>query len=57
MTNKGNDGYVVGISNADIYLNNDEPKKAKYWALWVMKKVNGKWFIDRQIWNNKPFVY
>lgn len=56
VTNKGNDGYVVGISNADIYPDNGEPEKAKYRALWVMKKVDEKWLIDRQIWNNKPVV-
>ena len=42
----GDFGYVIGISIATIY--------PKFRALWLMKKVQGDWKIDRQIWNNKP---
>lgn len=51
----GDFGYVVGISIATIYPDDGSPSRdAKYQALWLMKKVQGIWKIDRQIWNNKP---
>lgn len=51
----GDFGYVIGISIATIYPNDGGAiKKAKFRALWLMKKVQGSWKIDRQIWNNKP---
>lgn len=51
----GDFGYVVGISIATIYPDDGSPSRdAKYKALWLMKKVQGIWKIDRQIWNNKP---
>jgi ketosteroid isomerase-like protein len=51
----GDYGHVIGFSNATIYPNNGStPKKAKFRALWLMKKVQGNWKIHRQIWNNKP---
>jgi len=51
----GDFGYVVGISIATIYPDdNSSSRNAKYRALWLMKKVQGLWKIDRQIWNSKP---
>ena len=51
----GDFGYVIGISIATIYPNDGSPsKQVKFRALWLMKKVNQQWKIDRQIWNNKP---
>ncbi|MEA5470605.1 YybH family protein [Spirulina sp. 06S082] len=51
----GDFGYVIGISLATIYPEDDSPsKQAKFRALWLMKKECGEWKIDRQIWNNKP---
>ena len=51
----GDFGYVIGISIATIYPRDGSPsKQAKFRALWLMKKVQGLWKIDRQIWNNKP---
>ncbi|MDJ0590622.1 MAG: DUF4440 domain-containing protein [Pleurocapsa sp. MO_226.B13] len=50
----GDCGYVIGLSNATIDpKDGSTPKKAKFRALWLMKKVRGSWKIDRQIWNNK----
>ena len=47
--------YVIGTSVANIYPNaGSPPKEVKFRALWLMKKVNGEWKIDRQIWNKKP---
>ena len=51
----GDFGYVIGISIATIYPHDGSAaKEAKFRALWLMKKVQGSWKIDRQIWNNKP---
>lgn len=51
----GDFGYVMGISIATIYPHDGSPtKEAKFRALWLMKKVQGSWKIERQIWNNKP---
>ena len=51
----GDFGYVTGTSVATIYLQDDStPKEVKFRALWLMKKVQDTWKIDRQIWNNKP---
>ncbi len=51
----GDFGYVIGISIAKIFPNDhNAPKTVKFRALWLMKKFNGEWKIDRQIWNNKP---
>ncbi|MDJ0569121.1 MAG: DUF4440 domain-containing protein [Pleurocapsa sp. MO_192.B19] len=51
----GDFGYVIGTSIATIYPNDGSAtKQAKFRALWLMKKVQGVWKIDRQIWNNKP---
>ncbi len=51
----GDFGYVIGISLATISPDDDSPpKQAKFRALWLMKKKQGQWKIDRQIWNNKP---
>ena len=51
----GDFGYVIGTSIATIYPNDgSSPKQVKFRALWLMKKEQGNWKIDRQIWNNKP---
>ncbi len=51
----GETGYVVGMSEARISpLDGNPPKIVKYRALWVMKKKDETWKIDRQIWNVKP---
>ncbi len=51
----GDFGYVIGISIATIYPYDGSPsKQVKFRALWLMKKVQDTWKIDRQIWNNKP---
>jgi len=51
----GDFGYVVGISEATIHpKDGSASKKAKFRALWLMKKEQGIWKIDRQIWNSKP---
>lgn len=51
----GDFGYVIGTSEANIYPDDGSPaKEVKFRALWLMKKVNGEWKIDRQIWNKKP---
>ncbi|MEM7758895.1 MAG: SgcJ/EcaC family oxidoreductase [Cyanobacteria bacterium P01_G01_bin.67] len=51
----GDFGYVIGISIATIYPHDGSAsKEAKFRALWLMKKVQASWKIDRQIWNNKP---
>ncbi|MEM6611220.1 MAG: DUF4440 domain-containing protein [Cyanobacteria bacterium P01_C01_bin.72] len=51
----GDFGYVVGVSMATISPDDGSPsKQVKFRALWLMKKVQGVWKIDRQIWNNKP---
>lgn len=51
----GDFGYVIGISHAKIFPHDGSPPKTvKFRALWLMEKLNGKWKIDRQIWNNKP---
>ena len=51
----GDFGYVMGISIATIYPHNgSSSKQIKFRALWLMKKVQDTWKIDRQIWNDKP---
>ena len=51
----GDFGYAIGTSMATIYPHNGSAiKHAKFRALWLMKKVQGVWKIDRQIWNNQP---
>lgn len=51
----GDFGYAIGVSIATIYPHDGStPKKVKFRALWLMKKVEDTWKIDRQIWNNKP---
>lgn len=48
-------GYVIGFSTATIYPHDGSAiKQAKFRALWLMRKVQHSWKIDRQIWNNKP---
>lgn len=51
----GDFGYVVGISVATVTPHDGSPsKQVKFRALWLMKKEQEIWKIDRQIWNNKP---
>ena len=51
----GDFGYVVGISHATIYPMDGSPsKEVNFRALWLMKKEEDIWKIDRQIWNVKP---
>lgn len=51
----GDVGYVVGTSHATIYPIDGSPsKEVKFRALWLMKKEEEIWKIDRQIWNVKP---
>jgi uncharacterized protein (TIGR02246 family) len=51
----GDLGYVIGNSIAQITpVAGGSAKTVRFYALWIMKKENGKWKIDRQIWNNKP---
>lgn len=51
----GDIGSVIGISIANIYPDDGSPSKTiKFRALWLMKKENGQWLIDRQIGNKKP---
>lgn len=51
----GDFGYVVGTSHATIYPIDGSPsKEVKFRALWLMKKEEEFWKIDRQIWNSKP---
>ncbi|WP_293355623.1 MULTISPECIES: SgcJ/EcaC family oxidoreductase [unclassified Microcoleus] len=51
----GDFGYVVGTSHATIYPIDGSPsKEVKFRALWLMKKEEEIWKIDRQIWNVKP---
>jgi uncharacterized protein (TIGR02246 family) len=50
----GDFGYVLGISDAIINGGPPSGQIKKFRALWLMKKENDQWKIDRQIWNNKP---
>ncbi|EFA71894.1 nuclear transport factor 2 family protein [Cylindrospermopsis raciborskii] len=50
----GDLGYVIGFSIAQVTpVAGGATKTVRFHALWIMKKENGKWKIDRQIWNNK----
>ena len=52
---RGDVGYVVGTSHATIYPHDGSPsKEVNFRALWLMKKDEDIWKIDRQIWNVKP---
>ncbi|MFW9257624.1 YybH family protein [Nostoc sp. CALU 546] len=51
----GDFGYVIGMSQATIRpKDGTTPRQANFRALWLMKKEQGIWKIDRQIWNSKP---
>ncbi|MEJ6485355.1 SgcJ/EcaC family oxidoreductase [Nostoc punctiforme UO1] len=51
----GDFGYVVGTSHATIHpKDGSASKEVKFRAVWLMKKEQGIWKIDRQIWNSKP---
>ncbi len=48
-------GYVIGTSIAKISPHDGSPtKEVIFRALWLMKKEQKQWKIDRQIWNVKP---
>ena len=48
-------GYLIGISIANITPRDGSPsKQVKYRALWLMKKQDGVWKINRQIWIAQP---
>ena len=50
----GEVGYVTGMSDATIRKPGAKPTLVRFRALWIMKKEDGRWKIDRQIWNEKP---
>jgi len=56
----GDFGYVIGTSLATIHPKNAKGDSAsneirkKFRAVWLMKKEDDIWKIDRQIWNSKP---
>jgi uncharacterized protein (TIGR02246 family) len=51
----GDFGYVIGTSIATIRPKDGSPsRQSKFKALWLMKKEDRTWKINRQIWNNKP---
>lgn len=48
-------GYVLGISMVTISPKDGSPsKQVKFRELWLMKKEDDIWKINRQIWNSKP---
>lgn len=48
-------GYVLGISIVTISPKDGSPsKQVKFRELWLMKKEDDIWKINRQIWNSKP---
>ncbi len=50
----GDFGYVTGIAMVTIHPHDDSPAiQLKFRGLWLMKKEQGDWKIDRQIWNEK----
>jgi uncharacterized protein (TIGR02246 family) len=51
----GNFGYVVGKCLATIYpKDGSASKEINFRVVWLMKKEEGIWKIDREIWNVKP---
>ena len=47
-------GYVTGIAMVTVHPNDGSPSlQIKFRGLWLMKKEDGEWKIDRQIWNKK----
>ncbi|MEL6334467.1 MAG: DUF4440 domain-containing protein [Cyanobacteria bacterium J06626_26] len=51
----GDFGYVVGIAMVTVHPHDGSPAVTiKFRGLWLMKKEQGDWKIDRQIWNEKP---
>ncbi len=51
----GDFGYIIGIALATIHPKDGSPSyQIKYRALWLMKKDEGCWKIDRQIWKVSP---
>jgi len=52
----GNFGYVVGKCLATIYpKDGSASKEVNFRVIWLMKKDEGIWKIDREIWNVKPY--
>ncbi|MGD1950477.1 MAG: YybH family protein [Leptolyngbyaceae cyanobacterium] len=51
----GDHGYVTGIAMVTVHPSDGSPSlQLKFRGLWLMKKEDGDWKIDRQIWNEKP---
>ena len=51
----GDFGYVIGTAMPTIYPKDGSPaKQFKFRGVWLTKKEQGHWKIDRQIWNEKP---
>lgn len=50
----GDFGYVIGTSEAKIAPKDGSPTHVvRYRALWLMRKEENQWKINRQIWNKK----
>lgn len=48
-------GYATGIAMITVYPHDGSPSvQLKFRGFWLMKKEEGEWKIDRQIWNAKP---
>lgn len=48
-------GYVTGIAMVAVHPHDGGPStQIRFRGLWLMKKDQGDWKIDRQIWNEKP---
>lgn len=51
----GDFGYVAGIAMVKVHFLNGSPStQLRFRGVWLMKKEEGEWKIDRQIWNEKP---
>lgn len=50
----GDYGYVTGIAIVTVHSHDGSPSvQIKFRGFWLMKKEQGAWKIDRQIWNEK----
>ena len=51
----GDYGYVSGIAMIVVRPHDGTPSmRLKFRGVWLMKKEEEQWGIDRQIWNGKP---
>ncbi|ESA38562.1 ketosteroid isomerase [Leptolyngbya sp. Heron Island J] len=51
----GDYGYVTGIAMIVVHPHDGSSSmQLKFRGVWLMKKEEGEWRIDRQIWNAKP---